>query len=160
VHGHALLDPPEGLPVDASGAAWSVTPGATPPSEPTARRRSRGAACGQVWSKPGAMRRFFVQQREHLVRQAGAARPARLDGLLDPVGQAGGPNQRRHLCDLIRCIVGDPFRPLPPAHAAILAWKAVVARLAARIHEERDFTHESMGALADALEEAGLDDKD
>jgi hypothetical protein len=102
-----------------------------------------------------------VEQRERLGRQADAGGGAGLEGLLDPVGQTIGAKRRRRLCDLIRCVVGDPFRPLSPIPAAVLVWNdGVVARLAARIHEERDFTPESMGILADALEEAGVIDQD
>jgi hypothetical protein len=114
---------------------------------------------GLGWSKPQAMRRFFLEQRENLGVLADGGGRAGLEGLL--AGQSGGPKQGKRLCDLVSCVVGDPFRPLPPLQAAILAWNnGVIARLAARIHEERDFTRGSMGVLADALEEAGMDDQD
>jgi hypothetical protein len=115
---------------------------------------------GLCWSKPGAVRRFFREQRDNLGHLADASEGA-VEGLLDPVGQAGGLKQGKRMGDLLRCIAGDPFRPLPPVPAAIPAWNdGVIARLAVRIHEERDFTRGSMGDLADALEEAGLDDQD
>jgi hypothetical protein len=61
---------------------------------------------------------------------------------------------------LLRCIFGTlAFRPLPPVAPAVLAWQGgMVGRLAAAIYEERDFSQERMGVLADAAEEAGLDD--
>lgn len=115
---------------------------------------------GLTWSKRRAMRQFFVRQRENLGLPAGGAGLAGLEGLLDPVGSTEDVKQRRRLCDLIRCVVGDPFRPLPPVQPAVLVWNdGVVSKLAARICQEWDFTRESMGVLADALEEAGLNDE-
>jgi hypothetical protein len=61
---------------------------------------------------------------------------------------------------LVRCICGPVlFRPLPPVAPAVLAWNGgTVGRLAAGVYEERDFTQERIGVLADAAEEAGLAD--
>src|SRR5262249_3252043 len=68
--------------------------------------------------------------------------------------------EREALGDLLRDIF-NPFRPLPPLPPAILALNdSVAVKLAARIYEERDFSCESMGVLADALEEAGCQDAD
>lgn len=63
-------------------------------------------------------------------------------------------------CRLLRCIFGPIlFRPLPPVAPAVLAWSGgTVVKLAAGIYEERDFSQERMGVLADAAEEAGLTD--
>jgi hypothetical protein len=62
---------------------------------------------------------------------------------------------------LLRDIMGNPFRPLPPIPAAVLAWNdRCVVKLAARIYQERDFSRESLGVLADALEDAGLADQE
>jgi len=59
--------------------------------------------------------------------------------------------------NLLRCIAGDPFRPLPSLPTHILAWpNGIIVKLASRIYEERDFTAASMGILADALEDAGI----
>jgi hypothetical protein len=62
--------------------------------------------------------------------------------------------------DLVRCIIGPTlFRPLQPVAPAVLAWGGgTVVKLAAAVYEERDFTQGRMGVLADAGEEAGLDD--
>ena len=57
---------------------------------------------------------------------------------------------------LIRCVLGNPYRPavIP---AAVLAWNAgTVVRLARSIDEGRRF--DDVGVLADALEEAGCSD--
>jgi hypothetical protein len=62
-------------------------------------------------------------------------------------------------CHLLRDIMGNPFRPHPPIPAAVLAWNdGCVVKMATAIYEERDFSRESMGVLADALEEAGCTD--
>jgi hypothetical protein len=51
-----------------------------------------------------------------------------------------------------------PFRPLV-LPASVRAWDGgTVARLAAGVYDEKDFTQGRMGVLADAAEEAGLDD--
>jgi hypothetical protein len=59
--------------------------------------------------------------------------------------------------DLLRDIVGTPFRPPPPVEADWRAWNGgTVQRLAESIYGRRAF--EEMGVLADALEEAGCHD--
>jgi hypothetical protein len=60
---------------------------------------------------------------------------------------------RRVLCDLLRCVFGNPFRkPSFPK-----AWRTeTVMALAAGIYEQRAF--DRLPILADALEEAGCDD--
>jgi hypothetical protein len=57
-------------------------------------------------------------------------------------------------CDLIRDLIGNPFRPPDPSASW---WRDATAALVARvIYEERCF--EQLPLLADALEEAGCDD--
>lgn len=58
----------------------------------------------------------------------------------------------RLLCDLLRCVFGNPFRkPVFPKK-----WRTeTVTSLAAGIYEERAF--DRLPILADALEEAGCD---
>ena len=59
------------------------------------------------------------------------------------------------LCDLVRCIFGNPFRPIA-LNPAWLGWNdGTVRRLAGAIYERRRFG--DMLVLADALEEAGCD---
>ena len=61
------------------------------------------------------------------------------------------------LCDLLRCVFSNPFRPvsLAPAWAA---WNDRTAvKLAQSIYGERAF--ERLPILADALEEAGCDNE-
>jgi hypothetical protein len=55
---------------------------------------------------------------------------------------------------LLREIVGNPFRPVPPPSADVLAWKDnTVPQLARGIDTEEAF--DRLPILADALEEAG-----
>jgi hypothetical protein len=59
---------------------------------------------------------------------------------------------------LVRCIFGNPFRPvsIPPA---VLAWNdGTIPRLAQAIYDERSF--DPLPILADALEEAGCTNQD
>jgi len=69
-------------------------------------------------------------------------------------------NEKRAWCELLRCVFGPVlFRPLPTVSAVVLAWNGgTVVRLAAAVYEERDFSQERLGVLADAAEEAGLGD--
>jgi hypothetical protein len=64
--------------------------------------------------------------------------------------------------DLLRDIFGPlPFRAKPVIGKGVLAWDAgCVVKLAAGIYQDRDFSSERMGVLADALEEAGVTDED
>jgi hypothetical protein len=58
----------------------------------------------------------------------------------------------------LRDIFGSlPFRALPALADGVLAWNdSCIVKLAASIYDERDFSDERMGILADALEEAGV----
>jgi hypothetical protein len=48
---------------------------------------------------------------------------------------------------------------LPPLGEAVLCWdEGLVGKMATGIYDERDFSPERMGVLADALEEAGATD--
>jgi hypothetical protein len=63
------------------------------------------------------------------------------------------------LCGLLRCVFGNPFRPLPPIPRAVLAWNdGTVRRIAAGIYEERAF--DRLPILHDALLDAGCDNED
>ena len=64
------------------------------------------------------------------------------------------PGEQRRQCQLVRCIFGNPFRPLPWLNPAWLAWEGgIVAKLAGAMYDERAF--DRLPILADALEEAG-----
>jgi hypothetical protein len=61
--------------------------------------------------------------------------------------------------DILRCIFGNPFRSPPSLGASVLSWNdGCVVKLATTIYEERNFSSDRTGVLADALEEAGLAD--
>jgi len=61
----------------------------------------------------------------------------------------------RHLTDLLRDVVGNPFRPA----AFDPAWRtSTVMSLASQMYESRDFG--AMPILADALQDAGCDNED
>jgi hypothetical protein len=78
----------------------------------------------------------------------------------DAVRQSATTEEERVQAALLRCICGPVlFRKLPPVAPAVLAWDGgTVVKPAAAIYDERDFTQERLGVLADAAEEAGLDD--
>jgi hypothetical protein len=72
--------------------------------------------------------------------------------------------ERIEQCDLLRGIIGNPFRPIT-LNPAVLAWNdATVVRLARAAYEERqlpsgEFDLHRLAVLADALEEAGAPDE-
>jgi hypothetical protein len=67
---------------------------------------------------------------------------------------------------LLRCIIGNPFRPPPPVSPAWLTWNnGAVRRLAEAAYAERQLPsghldQARLGVLADALEDAGCGDAD
>lgn len=66
--------------------------------------------------------------------------------------------ESRHQTNLLRCIIGSPFRPVT-TDSAWLAWnQGTVQNIAQAIYDERAF--DLMPILADALEEAGCDNDD
>jgi hypothetical protein len=69
-------------------------------------------------------------------------------------GYCGGEKEAEAvLCDLLRCVFGNPFRSVA-IHSAILDWhNATIPKLGQAIDDNRRFT--DMPILADALEEAG-----
>jgi hypothetical protein len=98
------------------------------------------SACTVAWKV--AQRRV---SEGHPSLPVAARRQALRDALPDP--------------GLVRCIFGNPFRPPPPLDPSWLAWYGrSVVRLAQLIYDDRCFP--DLPVLADALEEAGCDDKD
>jgi hypothetical protein len=70
----------------------------------------------------------------------------------------GEAAERARQCDLLRDLIGNPFRP-----AAVgphwLAWNdRTIPRLARALYDEKDF--DNLPILGDALEDAGCDDAD
>jgi hypothetical protein len=67
--------------------------------------------------------------------------------------------QKTYLCDLIRDLFDNPFRPVPRIEQVVLAWNdATVVKLARSIYEERRFS--DLPILADALEDSGCTNPD
>jgi hypothetical protein len=107
----------------------------------------------------------FAATQHPLCREEGGAGPAGYDWLastlhtasLRPGGsEVGGEAQAQ--ADLLRCIIGNPFRPVTP-RPAWLAWEGgTVPKLAEAIYEECAF--DRLPILADALEEAGCTEPD
>ncbi len=60
---------------------------------------------------------------------------------------------RREVCDLVRCVVGDPFRPVALDPAWLTSTAVAVARA---VYDARTF--HDLPVLADALQDAGCDD--
>jgi hypothetical protein len=58
-----------------------------------------------------------------------------------------------YLCRLLRCVFGNPFRPVDVDRSW---WSATAVGLARRIYEDRAF--DRLPILADALEDAGCDE--
>jgi hypothetical protein len=98
---------------------------------------ARNAAYEPNWRTPG---------KSHAERQAGDEAAYALGAAAEEAAQA----------DLLRELIGNPFRPVVVA-PEWLAWSdGAVRKLAAGLYEERAF--ERMGILGDALEEAGCGD--
>jgi hypothetical protein len=118
-----------------------------------------------AWTNPVSMLSLFAERQRKLGLLVEASRHAGLEALLPPLVEAGRhagpaeewglPEQRKHLCDLIRDVIGYPCRPV----ALDVAWQTPVAvALAQTIYDERRFS--DLPILADALEEAGCDNAD
>jgi hypothetical protein len=78
---------------------------------------------------------------------------------------AGILSEQARQCRVLRCIIGNPFRPVT-INPAWLAWNdGTVVKLAEAIYQERElpsghFDGTRLGVLADALEEAGCTNTD
>jgi hypothetical protein len=71
--------------------------------------------------------------------------------------RAGELTSDAALCDLVRCVFGNPFRPTI-VNPVWLAWHGgTVRQVAESIYEDRSF--ERLPILADALEDAGCGDQ-
>jgi hypothetical protein len=71
-----------------------------------------------------------------------------------------GHGRGKEMCDMLRCIFGNPVRPLRPLDAALLTWQnGVVTELAQAAYDERVMPKGTLdpaclAVLCDALEEA------
>jgi hypothetical protein len=74
-----------------------------------------------------------------------------------PIATDAAQAESAALSDLLRDIVGNPFRPPPSIDPGWLQWQhGMVGRLASGIYDERRFAE--LPILADALEDAGCTD--
>ena len=63
--------------------------------------------------------------------------------------------ERKHLASVLRCVTGNPFRPI----AFDSRWRTgTTLSLTRQMYESRDFS--AMPILADALQDAGCDNSD
>jgi hypothetical protein len=76
---------------------------------------------------------------------------------------SSSPASGTEVCELLRCIFGNAWRPLPPLDASLLTWHAgVVTNLARAAYDERvmpkgKLDSARLAVLCDALEEADAD---
>jgi hypothetical protein len=137
-----------------------------------ALRQAREAA---TWVMGGMWNQAFDEQEEHQPgawptagRTAEAMSIAAGRLALQAAGREDGRPEHddraaedRAQCHLLRDVVANPFRPLPPPDAAWLRWNGgLVVKLAERVYDQRllpsgGFDPALVGVLADALEEAG-----
>jgi hypothetical protein len=82
------------------------------------------------------------------------------------VGYAEEAEAERIVCELVRCVFGNPFRTQPTSDPALLSWNnGIVVKLAQAIYDERELPSgildsARLAVLADALEEAGCTNQD
>jgi hypothetical protein len=67
-------------------------------------------------------------------------------------------SQEAYYAELLRCIIGNPFRPVVADPGWLIWHDGLVVSMARQMYDSRDFS--DMPVLADALEEAGCDNAD
>ena len=105
------------------------------------------------WPDPRRMLRLFAGRERKLTLLVEASRRAGLEALLQSSTVGTPPEQRKHLCDLIRDLFGYPCRRHSFSPLWLARHAATVGALAQAIYDEERFT--DLPVLADALEEAG-----
>ncbi len=125
---------------------------------PTGPERWRaGAASFLAQAAHDAAARRFTIMSAQMAAMTTATAVAWLTGGPE-TGQPAEDTTAARQAQLVRCIFGNPFRPLPELDPAWLTrGGAAVRKLAASIHAERRFG--DLPVLADALEEAGCADE-
>jgi hypothetical protein len=99
-----------------------------------------------------------VRAARAAVRAAEALREERLGGPAPPSAGEPGRLEALEVADLVRCLFGNPFRPVTPS-PDWSAWnRGTVAKVAWTIYDERRFRE--LPVLADALEEAGCQEEE
>jgi hypothetical protein len=73
------------------------------------------------------------------------------------LASVGNPDEPARQAAILRCIVGNPFRPTSVVEPTWLSWNGgIAAKLATEIYDVRTF--DRLPLLADALEDAGCSD--
>jgi hypothetical protein len=120
--------------------------------------RAHHAALYAAYNAPPARTTLAATSGEYLLR--GGAYAA---AVLAAGNSVGAVRLGRQVPDqesqsrLLRCIFGDPFKPISIAPAVLASQGGTVVRLATAIYEDRRW--EDMPLLGDALEEAGVTDQ-
>jgi hypothetical protein len=144
---------------EAAKAVLGAALTGTPDSVSRAAWITSGAAVDVAGSGP-----VEVVVRLVLSQTGLAARAATGEGTSVTVsGLAALHELYRRQCALVRCIFGNPFRPLPPLPSGLLRWNdGLIKKLARAVYEERSLQgtldHDRLVVMADALEEAGCTD--
>jgi hypothetical protein len=95
----------------------------------------------------------FVDAHQHAISAATGVHPY----YLDPANPAVAVELEAQT-HLMRCIVGNPFRPVALDPAWLTWHNSIIPKLAHAIYDERAF--DRLPILADAIEEAGCTDAD
>jgi hypothetical protein len=123
----------------------------------SAERTRAGVRSGLAQAACMAATRRFSVMSAHSAAMTTATAVMWLAGAPE-AGQQARRAMTARQAQLVRCIFGNPFRPLPDIDPAWPAWDGgAVRKLAASIHAERRFG--DLPVLADALEEAGCADE-
>jgi hypothetical protein len=118
-------------------------------------------------ARPGPLKSRWLAVASALAAVPAASAAASAAGVAAAAAGVGAPSgeafeaflaaERAAQADLVREVMGNPFRP-PAVEPAVLSWKGgAVPRLAQDIYEARAF--DCLPALADILEEAGCADE-
>jgi hypothetical protein len=111
------------------------------------------------WAAVAAVRAARAEDQQHTQRQRVAST---VEAAALALADEGGVQAA-----LLRDLIGpEPFRPLPSLAPSVLAWNdGCIVKLATSIYEERTLPQGTLdvgrlGVLADALEDAGVTDRD
>ena len=124
---------------DAHAAACATA--LDPDYNPVLKAMGVNASTAALWSAHDAIALVGRYTPERVTRNA--------------YSRSAEDSENRVQCDLLRCIIGNPFRT-PTVDSSWLDWQAnTIPNLARSIYEDRAF--DRLPILADALDEAGCD---
>jgi hypothetical protein len=117
-------------------------------------RQIRKVTEQEAWASGVVRQASFPGTKSEYVVEA-AKQAAKYSWSTEQAGQGQHPNSHDNWCQMVRCVFGNPFRPV----TADPRWlTSSVVTLAQTMYDSRDFT--PIPILADALEEAGCDNAD